>query len=183
MRPAQHSPWFRRAALLSLILLPLACAPGEDDAPVGEDADVQPAGREERGGGRAGGGPRGELAAAVAERTGQSQEEAAAAVDALFEEMSERLAAGEDVRTGDFGAFSVAHRPARTGENPETGEAVEIPERATVRFRPGKKLRDAVADAPVVEEPPKPAARGDRAKGADADEGAEDDEAEADTGR
>ena len=43
-----------------------------------------------------------------------------------------------------FGTFSTVHRNARTGRNPQTGEPIEIKECNVVKFKPGKKLKDAV---------------------------------------
>ena len=157
MSPAQCSPWFRRAAVLAVALLPLACAPGDEGGREGEGPSARRAGEGRRAGAGGRAGARAELVAAVAERTGQSQEQAAASIDALFDEVGERLAAGEEVRVRDFGTFSVVRRRARRGEAPGTGAEVAVPERAAVRFRPAKSLREAVADAPV-EAAPRPAA-------------------------
>jgi integration host factor subunit beta len=41
-----------------------------------------------------------------------------------------------------FGAFSVKNRPARTGRNPRTGEAVEVEEKWVPFFKTGKELRE-----------------------------------------
>ena len=43
-----------------------------------------------------------------------------------------------------FGTFSKVHRKARKGRNPRTGEAIKIKASNTVRFKPGKALKDAV---------------------------------------
>jgi DNA-binding protein HU-beta len=43
-----------------------------------------------------------------------------------------------------FGTFSKARRKARKGRNPQTGEPIKIKASTVVKFRPGKKLRDAV---------------------------------------
>ena len=41
-----------------------------------------------------------------------------------------------------FGTFEVKERAARTGRNPSTGEAIEIPASKTPTFKAGKGLRD-----------------------------------------
>lgn len=66
------------------------------------------------------------------------------AVEAVFEVITETLAKGEDVRIIGFGNFAVTERSARTGRNPQTGEAIEIPASKTPKFKPGKALKDAV---------------------------------------
>ena len=43
-----------------------------------------------------------------------------------------------------FGTFSKVTRKARQGRNPQTGEAIKIKARKVVKFKPGKKLKDAV---------------------------------------
>jgi len=43
-----------------------------------------------------------------------------------------------------FGTFSKVRRKARKGRNPQTGEPIKIKACNVVKFRPGKKLRDAV---------------------------------------
>jgi DNA-binding protein HU-beta len=43
-----------------------------------------------------------------------------------------------------FGTFSKVRRKARKGRNPQTGEAIKIKASNSVKFKPGKKLKDAV---------------------------------------
>jgi len=43
-----------------------------------------------------------------------------------------------------FGTFMKSRRKARKGRNPQTGAMIKIKARNVVRFRPGKKLRDAI---------------------------------------
>jgi DNA-binding protein HU-beta len=43
-----------------------------------------------------------------------------------------------------FGTFSKVRRKARKGRNPQTGAPIKIKARNVVKFRPGKKLRDAI---------------------------------------
>ena len=80
----------------------------------------------------------------LAGRMGLSRSAAAGAVDAVFETIGEALAKHEEVRIAGFGTFGTKHRPARTGRNPRTGEAVSIPASAAPAFRAGKALKDAV---------------------------------------
>ena len=48
------------------------------------------------------------------------------------------------MRLVGFGTFATAQRKAGTGRNPRTGEEMQIPASTTVRFKPGKGLKDAV---------------------------------------
>ncbi len=43
-----------------------------------------------------------------------------------------------------FGTFSKVRRKARTGRNPQTGEAIKIKACNAVKFKVGKALKDAV---------------------------------------
>jgi integration host factor subunit beta len=56
--------------------------------------------------------------------------------------MTDSMAAGGRVELRGFGAFSVRSRPARSGRNPRTGEAVEVPAKAVPFFKSGKELRE-----------------------------------------
>ena len=42
-----------------------------------------------------------------------------------------------------FGTFSVVKRKARTARNPQTGEAIEVPEKMVPKFKPSKALKEA----------------------------------------
>ena len=44
-----------------------------------------------------------------------------------------------------FGTFEKTTRKARKGRNPQTGEAIKIKASKSVKFKVGKKLKDAVA--------------------------------------
>jgi DNA-binding protein HU-beta len=84
------------------------------------------------------------LVAAVAEQAGLTSAKATQAVDAMFEAMQSALQSGREVRLTGFGSFAVAQRKASTGRNPRTGAAMEIGPSTTVRFKPGRGLKDAV---------------------------------------
>lgn len=87
---------------------------------------------------------RNDLIVAVAEKSGLKNSEAAKAVAALLEVISGSLVKGEPVVIVDFGKFDRVETKARVGRNPKTGEPVDIPAKGTVKFRPGKKLKDLV---------------------------------------
>lgn len=66
------------------------------------------------------------------------------AVKTVFNEVSNALGEGEDVRVHGFGTFGVKTRAARKGVNLQTGESMDIPEKQVVRFKPGKNLSEKV---------------------------------------
>ncbi|MBO6919849.1 MAG: integration host factor subunit beta [Rhizobiaceae bacterium] len=63
-------------------------------------------------------------------------------VNAVLDEISKALAEGNRVELRGFGAFSVKHRPARSGRNPRTGESVAVEEKWVPFFKTGKELRE-----------------------------------------
>lgn len=72
-------------------------------------------------------------------------------VNTIFEEVTMALAKGSRVELRGFGAFSVKHRPSRTGRNPRTGETVHVPEKHVPFFKTGKELRDKLNEAKAAE--------------------------------
>lgn len=88
-----------------------------------------------------------DLVSAMAEVTGMTKKDTAAAVDAFIEVVSETLEKGEDVALVGFGTFKVKERAARKGRNPQTGEEIDIPASNVVSFKVGKTLKDAVKGA------------------------------------
>lgn len=85
-----------------------------------------------------------ELIKNVAEVTGKTQKETREVVESVLEAMAETLAEGEEVNIHGFGKFKVVERPARQGRNPKTGEAIEIPARNALKFKPASRLKEAV---------------------------------------
>ena len=85
-----------------------------------------------------------QLTDAVAQKAGITKKDAAEAVNAVLEVIADTLAAGEDIKITGFGGFEVKTRAARTGRNPKTGEAVEIPASKYVAFSAGSTLKDKV---------------------------------------
>ena len=67
-----------------------------------------------------------DIAAQVADRTGLRRTEAAGAVDAVLEAVTEALAQREDFRVAGFGLFASRYRAVRAGHNPRTGEPVAV---------------------------------------------------------
>lgn len=65
-------------------------------------------------------------------------------VDGVFAAIRDAAISGEEVSLPGFGKFKVQNKPARTGRNPQTGEAVQIAASKKVAFQPAKALKDAV---------------------------------------
>lgn len=86
-----------------------------------------------------------ELIAAVAEAADLPKAKAGDVVDAVFGTIEKTLSKGQEVRLVGFGSFVTAQRKAAKGRNPRTGEEIDIPASTSVRFKPGKGLKDAVS--------------------------------------
>ena len=85
-----------------------------------------------------------DLVAKVAELAELSKKDAAKAVEAVFDAITEALQNGEKVQLVGFGNFEVRERQARKGRNPQTCEENEIATSKVPVFRPGKTLRDVI---------------------------------------
>ncbi|GAA5266372.1 DNA-binding protein HU-beta [Acidiphilium sp. MT5] len=85
-----------------------------------------------------------DLVAEVAEASDLTKAKATEVVDAVFAAIEGALKAKQEVRLVGFGTFVTATRKAGTGRNPRTGETIKIAESSSVRFKPGKSLKDAV---------------------------------------
>ena len=86
-----------------------------------------------------------ELVAAIAEKANLTKKDSEAALVAMVEAVTEALAKGDKVQVIGFGSFEVKNRAARTGRNPKTKEAIEIPASVVPTFKAGKALKDAVS--------------------------------------
>lgn len=85
-----------------------------------------------------------ELIEAIASGADISKAVAGRALDATIAAITKALGEGEAVSLVGFGTFDVKSRAARTGRNPKTGAAIEIPAAKVPSFRPGKVLKDTV---------------------------------------
>jgi len=81
----------------------------------------------------------------VASKADLNKREAAKAVDAFLETITESLRRGDSVTFTGFGKFSTAARAARMGVNPRNpGQKVEIPAANVPKFSAGSGLKQAV---------------------------------------
>jgi nucleoid DNA-binding protein len=80
-----------------------------------------------------------QLVETVAARTGLTQVKTRAALDTMLDLINEKCAEGSTVRLTNFGSFTARDLPARAGRDPRTGEAVAIPAKRVMRFKPVRK--------------------------------------------
>ncbi len=85
-----------------------------------------------------------ELIAAVAKEADLAKAAATQAVEAVFAAIERALKSKQEVRLTGFGSFVVTERKATTGRDPRTGAPLTIAASNSVRFKPGKALKDAV---------------------------------------
>ncbi len=74
-----------------------------------------------------------------------TQLEVLAIIQKLLDHMSKALAEKKKIELRNFGVFEVKIRKARVGRNPNKPEVdVPIPQRAVVKFKAGKEMRESV---------------------------------------
>lgn len=82
--------------------------------------------------------------AALSDRPAVTRTVAEEAVTATLTAITEALQMGQDVRLASLGTLSIHDRAARTGVNPRTGEAINIPAKKVVRFSAAKAVLEAL---------------------------------------
>ena len=85
-----------------------------------------------------------EITENISENIGLKKKESMDMVDSLFEIIKDELAKGNPVMISGFGKWVVLNKKARTGRNPQTGEAMKIDARKVVTFKPSTVLRKTV---------------------------------------
>lgn len=76
----------------------------------------------------------------MAHDAGITKNAAAQAVESMVHGITSALKKGQRVTLVGFGTWGVSKRKARTGRNPQTGEAIKIKAKKAVRFKAGKQL-------------------------------------------
>lgn len=80
----------------------------------------------------------------MASEAGLTKADTKKALDAFMSAAGNALKAGDKLTLIGFGTYSVVAKPARTGRNPRTKEAVKIPARKVVKFTAGTELKEKV---------------------------------------
>lgn len=85
-----------------------------------------------------------QLATELAEATGTNKKTATQFIESLS-----AIAYREAKKNGEFtvpglGKLVKSHRAARTGRNPQTGEAIQIKARTALKFRVAKAAKDSI---------------------------------------
>jgi len=85
-----------------------------------------------------------EIAIKIADETGIKQIVVKEVMQKALDKIIDILAEGETIELRNFGVFKVKSRRARTGRNPRTGEAVPVPPKKVVVFKPGLVMKQKV---------------------------------------
>jgi len=86
-----------------------------------------------------------DLVLQISEETGLIQQKVLDVLQRTLDLVSEAVSKGETVELRNFGVFEVKVRKARVGRNPNQPETdVPIPQRAIVKFKPGKRMKEGV---------------------------------------
>jgi DNA-binding protein HU-beta len=86
-----------------------------------------------------------ELVGQMSKEAKISKVAAGAALDSFMANVTKALKKKDGkVTLVGFGTFAKVRRKARKGRNPQTGEPLKIKARNAVKFKAGKKLKDAI---------------------------------------
>ncbi|ORI11023.1 HU family DNA-binding protein [Campylobacter concisus] len=85
-----------------------------------------------------------EFIQAVADKAGLSKKDTLKVVDATLETIQAVLEKGDTISFIGFGTFGTADRAARKARVPGTKKVIDVPASKAVKFKVGKKLKEAV---------------------------------------
>jgi len=85
-----------------------------------------------------------QISAELAEKHEMTKKQTNIIMDDLVAQLVKNLKKGNRIRIAGLGILQVRKRAARMGRNPATGEAIKIPAKKKIAFRPAKELKEAV---------------------------------------
>lgn len=85
-----------------------------------------------------------ELIALAAESAGLTKKDTERIINATLDAITASLLKDEKVQLSGFGTFDVKTREARTGRNPHTKAAIEIPATKVPVFKASKAMKDLI---------------------------------------
>src|SRR3984957_4658606 len=93
-----------------------------------------------------------DLVIRISTETGLVQQQVLDVVQKTLDYIAEAVSKGDKVELRNFGVFEVKVRKARIGRNPNAPATdVPIPQRAGVKFKPGKEMRAEVLKLPPAQ--------------------------------
>ncbi len=85
-----------------------------------------------------------EIVKDISDRLGLTQLKVKEIVQFTFDSVIKTLISEGRIELRNFGVFEVKQRKARKARNPRTGEAVDVPPKNVVTFKPGKEMEEEV---------------------------------------
>jgi integration host factor subunit beta len=86
----------------------------------------------------------------ISESIDETQLKTKEIVQRTFEAIVETLINKGRIELRNFGVFEVKRRKARKARNPRTGDAVNVPEKNVVTFKPGKRMEELVSQMTTI---------------------------------
>ncbi|MEM9887253.1 MAG: HU family DNA-binding protein [Bacteroidota bacterium] len=87
-----------------------------------------------------------DLVASISEKTGVQKVDVLVTLEALFSEVKDSLASGENVYVRGFGSFIIKKRAKKIGRHIKENKAIEIPEHYIPAFKPAKVFVEQVKE-------------------------------------
>lgn len=92
-----------------------------------------------------------ELTDRIADATGTKRVIVKKVIQSFLDNVVIELGKGNRLEFRDFGVFEVKHRAARMAQNPKTLQRVPVPEKRSVKFKPGHMMRKALEESGAAE--------------------------------
>jgi len=96
----------------------------------------------------------------ISERTGLRRADVKEVVQEFLNEIINELGEGRRIEFREFGVFEVRVRAPRIAQNPKTLERVDVPEKHTIKFKAGRRMKEVVEsrglESQVTEVKPEP---------------------------
>lgn len=93
----------------------------------------------------------------VSKSTGIHRNDVKRTIQDFLDQIVEHIGQGHRLEFRDFGVFEIRERAPRSAQNPKTLEPVRVPARRTIKFKVGRKMRDALdgttgaGEVPMIE--------------------------------
>ena len=88
-----------------------------------------------------------DLVVQISNETGMTQQQVFDVIQKTLDTITKTLSGGDEVVLRNFGSFQVRETKQKIGRNPNKPDTdVIIPPRAIVKFKPGKEMKERVAN-------------------------------------
>ena len=87
-----------------------------------------------------------DLVVKISNETGMTQQQVFDVIQKTLDTITQTLASGDEIVLRNFGSFQVKETKQKIGRNLTSGTDVVIPPRAIVKFKPGKEMKERVAN-------------------------------------